>query len=39
MTDRATVMEPFMQVVDTLSKAGLQIKVVTKPFEPASGRR
>ena len=39
MADRATVMEPFMQVVDTLSQAGLQIKVVTKPYEAASGKR
>jgi biopolymer transport protein ExbD len=39
MADRNGKVDPLMQVVDVLSKAGLQIKVVTKPYENASGRR
>ena len=38
MADASTVWDPIVQVISTLNKAGIQIKVVAKPQE-STGRR
>jgi biopolymer transport protein ExbD len=39
MADRSVVWDPIMQVLDELSKAHIDIKMVTKPYEPPSRSR